>query len=76
MSKKRFRLSENDTVKATISGNGKLLASLYDSGFSTKDAVFHALCRKVPYYAGKAVECHISVPEKEISTYFTKKVNR
>jgi len=76
MSKKRFRLSEKDTVKATIFGERKLLASLYDSGFSNKDAVFHALCRKVPYYAGKMVECHISIPEKEISTTFTKKVNR
>jgi hypothetical protein len=73
---KRFRLSKNDTVRATLTGDRKLIASLYDSGFNTKDAIFHALCQKVPYYARKSVECHISIPEKEISTTFTRKVNQ
>jgi hypothetical protein len=76
MGKKRFRLSKNDTVKATLSGERGLLAAIYDSEFTTKDAVYNALCRKVPHYAGKVVECHISIPEKEISTTFNKKVNR
>jgi hypothetical protein len=76
MKDRRFRLSRNDTVKATISADRKLLASLYDSGFNTKDAIFNALCRKIPYYTGKIVECHISIPDKEISTTFLKRVNK
>ena len=76
MSKKRFRLSEKDTVKATISGERKLLASLYDSGFHSINQVFRALCQKVPHYAGKVVECHISANNGEKWTSFNRKVNR
>jgi hypothetical protein len=73
--KTRFRISKNDTVKATLSGNGKLIATLYDSNFTTISEVYGTLCRKVPYFSGQKVECHITIPEKEKSIYFTKKVN-
>jgi hypothetical protein len=76
MSKKRFRLSEKDTVNATLSGERKLLASLYDSGFHSIDQVFRALCQKVPYYAGKVVEVNISANDGEKWTSFTRKVNK
>ena len=74
--KQRFRLSKNDTVKGTLVGwDGKLLASVYDSGFTTKESVYNALCRKVPHYGGHIVQCTISTEDGKY-TRFTKKVNR
>jgi len=71
-----FRLSKNDTIKGhLLTKEGKLLASLYDSGYTTKEAVFQALIRKVPYTSAKAVECTISTEDGKY-TRFSRKVNR
>ena len=45
--KTRFRISENDTIKATLTKNGKIVASLYDSSFTTINQVIECLNRKV-----------------------------
>lgn len=73
--KTRFRLSKNDTVKGfLLSPRGKILASIYDSGFRTKNGVYRALVRKVGYYEGKSVTCSITTEDGKY-TIFTKKVN-
>ena len=73
---RRFRLSKNETIKANLmSENGKLLASIYDSGFTTKDGVFTALCRKTPFYGGNTVDVTISTEDGKYIR-FTKKVNQ
>ena len=67
--KKRFRISANDTIKATLTINRQLVSSLYDSGFTTKNEVFNILCSKV-HYKGLKGECNISIPEKMKSISF------
>jgi hypothetical protein len=61
------KLSVNDTVKAYLTTGKGVICSLYDSGFSSLDAVFSALCRKVPQYAGIRVWFHV---ETESQKYF------
>ena len=74
--KKRFRLSVNDTVKATAYSNGKLLASLYDSQFTTIEQITSTLIRKIPYFSGKIIEISIHNETKDTSKYLTIKVNK
>lgn len=63
-----MKLSVNDTVKAYLTTGSKgLICTLYDSGFSSLDAVFSALCRKVPQYTGFRVWFHV---ETESQKYF------
>jgi hypothetical protein len=71
----RFRIAESDIVKATASGNRRLIASLYDSGFTTIQGVISSLNRKIPYYGGNRIEYNITIPEKMKSIYVTRKVN-
>ena len=60
MKKQRFRISKNDEIKATACAiEGVLLASLYDSQFTTIGEVIGVLLRKIPYYSGKKIEVKI-----------------
>ena len=50
---KRYRLRKNDLVKAhLVSTSGRLLSSVYDSGFSSKEQVFDRLCRMAHIWRG------------------------
>ena len=59
MKNQRFRISKNDTIKATAFTGGKLLASLYDSQFTTIDQITSTLIGKIPYFSGKSIEISI-----------------
>lgn len=49
MKTKRFKLSKNDDIKATLfNKDGKLLSSVYDSGFSSLSQIKSALLSKIP----------------------------
>ena len=75
--KTRFRISKNDTVKATMSNNnGMLLASLYDSQFTTISEVVSALVRKVQHTSTRKVNITIWNQDKDTVKYITKKVNK
>ena len=44
---RRFRVNKNDSIKAKlVNKDGKLLVTLYDSGFASIDEVRRALLRK------------------------------
>ena len=76
---KRFRICQNDTVKATVSSykthNYKLLATVYDSGFTTINQVINTLNRKIVFYEGNKLLYNITIPDREISKQIIKKVN-
>ena len=73
----RFRISKNDTVKATMSNNnGMILASLYDSQFTTINDVVSSLVRKVPHASTGKVNITIWNQDKDTVKYITKKVNK
>lgn len=44
---KTFRIRQSDTIKATISSNRNLLASIFDSGFSSIKEVKNNLISKI-----------------------------
>lgn len=47
--KTRFKLSRNDTVEANLyTSNGKLLTTLYDSGYSNLAQIHSRLIQKYP----------------------------
>ena len=75
---RRFRIKENDTISASAfnSESGKLLASLYDSGFTTIGQVESALLRKIPYTIAKKIDITIINKYEETSKFYTKKVNK
>ena len=73
--KTKFRISKDDTIKAAIRGNGRLLAIVYDSQFTTIDEVVGRLISKVPYFSGSKVEISIRNETKGKSKYITKSVN-
>lgn len=63
-----FRIKERDTVTAkATSESGKLLATLYDGGFTRKSQVVSALLSKIPYYSGKFIE--VSILNEDTETY-------
>lgn len=72
-----FRIKQNDTIHATVCNNenGKLLASIYDSGFTTIGQVESALLRKIPYTSAKKLDFTIVNKDEQISKSYTKKVN-
>jgi hypothetical protein len=74
---KRFRIKENDTIKATACSEKtrKILSSVYDSGFTTIKEVQNALIRKIPYFNGKKINITITNLEKEQSKNYTINVN-
>lgn len=74
--KKKFRVSKNDTIKATASGKNGLLSTVYDSGFTTINQVVGKLISKIPYYSGKSIEISIYIIDKQTVKYITKKVNK
>ena len=76
---KRFRISKNDTVKATASSTGTvndcLLSTIYDSQFTRISQVVNELNRKIPHFSGKKIRYYITLPEKEMAISFVKNVN-
>lgn len=57
----RFRISYKDTVRAYLyNSKGQMIATLYDSGYTTIKQVETALIKKVPYFSGKRLEVSIS----------------
>lgn len=74
--KTRFRISKDDTIKATISCNYVLLNSIYDSQFTTIGEVISRLISKVPYFQSKYVEINIYNETKGQSKYITKIINK
>lgn len=74
---KRFRIKKEDTVSAqAVSERGKLLAPLYDSGFTTIAQVESALLRKIPYYGGKKLEIRILNNDEQTYKTYDKNVNK
>lgn len=72
----KFSIKKNETVTAVLMNqDDKLICQLYDSGFTSKEAVFQALIKKTPYYTGHVVRCQIST-ESEKWTTFNRRVNR
>lgn len=72
----RFRIAYNDTIKANIyNSRGKLLATLYDSGFTTIKQVEATLINKVPYFSGKRLEVSILNEGKGTYKHYETKVN-
>lgn len=72
----RFRIAYNDTIRAYIyNSRGKLLATLYDSGFTTIKQVETALINKVPYFSGKRLEVSILNEDKGAYKHYETKVN-
>lgn len=72
----RFRIAYNDTIRAYIyNSRGKLLATLYDSGFTTIKQVETALINKVPYFSGKRLEVSILNEDKGTHKRYETKVN-
>jgi len=74
----KFRIKENDTIYATVSNkeSGKLLASLYDSGFTTIGQVESSLLRKIPYTSAKKLDFTVTNKDEQTSKCYTKKVNK
>ena len=72
----KFRISKNDEIKATASGSGCLLSSVYDSQFTTIGEVIGVLMRKIPYYSGKKIDVEIYNTTKEAVKYLSINVNK
>ena len=72
-----FRIKERDTVYATVINKetGKLLASTYNSGFTTIGQVESELLRKIPYTSAKKLDFTITNKDEQTSKCYTKKVN-
>jgi hypothetical protein len=75
---KRFRIKERDTVRARAVSvkTGKLLSTVYDSGFTTIKGVERELVRKIPHFEGKAIEVQITNLDESISKDYTIRVNQ
>jgi hypothetical protein len=71
-----FIIKETDTIKATVccSKSGKLLASVYDSGFTRISQVESALMRKIPFYGRQLLCVSIVNIDKELYKTFDIKV--
>lgn len=71
-----FRIKNNDTVYATVCNaeSGKLLASIYDSGFTTIGQVESALLRKIPYTSAKKLDITIVNKDEQTSKSYTKRI--
>ena len=73
----KFRISENNTIKASLrcTEHGKLLSTVYDSGFTTIKQVQSTLLRKVPHYTGKSATVSITNLDKEENKTYQIKLN-
>jgi len=70
---KRFRVYKNDTIKATLCTNGKLVSSLYDGGFSTIKEIENVLLRRGNYYGViKTLDFSITNLDKETCKVYSK----
>ena len=77
MKNQRFRISKDNEIKATASAiDGVLLASLYDSQFTTIGEVIGVLMRKIPHYSGKKIEVKIWNITTDKVKYLTVNVNK
>lgn len=69
--KTKFRISANDTVKAQIfNSDDKLIASLYDSGFTTISQIKSSLLGKVNDY-NKRGKFTYSIVNEDKETYWS-----
>lgn len=69
---KRFRISATDEISANVYHNGKLIATLYDSGFTTIEGVKCQILNKLgwPWKGyGRKLEIGIYNRTKEQSKY-------
>lgn len=72
----RFRIKYSDDIKAVAcSEKGKLLATIYDSGFTTIGQVESALIRKIPFYSGRKISISMTNLDKEINKGYVINVN-
>lgn len=72
----RFRIAYNDIIRANILNmEGKVLATVYDSGFTTIKQVETTLINKVPYFSGKRLEVSILNEGKGTYKHYETKVN-
>ena len=62
-----FRVGKKDCIKAfAISGTtGKILSSVYDSGFTKVSEIQSELLRKIPYFGGNKINIQITNIDKE-----------
>ncbi len=68
----RKTVSYNDNISATlVSRSGKLLASLYDSGFSSVPCVCSAVCAKANGKCLLGAEVRINNLTKDWYDYYT-----
>jgi hypothetical protein len=74
--KRPFRIKDSDTIRANaLNKEGKVIASLYDSGFTTKKQVESALLRKIPHFSGRELEIGIFNIDKDAYKRYKIKVN-
>ena len=74
--KTRFRIKKDDTIQAYAKNvNGKLLSSLYDSGFTTIEQVRIAILRKISYFSGNKIDISITNETEQTWKQFQIKVN-
>lgn len=72
-----FRIKESDTVRANaLNIEGKVLATIYDSNFTTIKQVESALLRKIPHFVGKKLDISIFNIDKDIYKRYTINVNQ
>ena len=74
----KFRIKQSDTIKATLieQRSGRLIATVYDSEFTTINQVVRALFNKVRYTTAKKVNVAIHNLDKEQSKHFVLNVNK
>lgn len=73
----RFRLAYNDTVRAYLyNSKGQIIATLYDSGYTTIKQVETALLKKVPYYSGKRIDVSTANDTKGTYKMYKRTVNQ
>ena len=67
--KTRFRVNRNDTVKAQlVDKEGKLLTSLYDSGFTTIKQCYNAVLSKC---CNPPKETRFNIYNEDQDTYYS-----
>ena len=75
--KRPFRIKESDTIKANaLNKEGKVIASLYDSGFTTKKQVENTLLQNIPHFSGRKIEISIFNIDKDTYKRYTINVNQ
>ena len=72
-----FKIAKKDCIKAFAVSNttGKILSSVYDSGFTTISEVQSTLLRKIPFFGGKKINIQITNLDKEKYKSFDISVN-